>query len=84
MSSDNVGDLLELHDLIASGRARALREAAGISATALARDLDVNPAAVTRWEARTRFPRGANARRYMRVLRRLAEYQAARQKAASP
>jgi DNA-binding transcriptional regulator YiaG len=83
MTRDSVGDLLKLHDLITSGQARALRESAGISATALARDLDVNPAAVTRWEAGTRFPRGANARRYARMLRRLAEREAAQQEAVS-
>jgi DNA-binding transcriptional regulator YiaG len=83
MSSDSVSDLLELHDLIASGRARKLREGADLSATAMARDLDVNPSQVIRWERGERYPRGANARRYARMLRRLAEWEAARQGAAS-
>jgi DNA-binding transcriptional regulator YiaG len=79
MSSDFVTDLLWLHDLIASGRARQLREEADISATAMARDLDVNPSQVGRWERGERYPRGANARRYARMLRRLAKRQADRQ-----
>jgi DNA-binding transcriptional regulator YiaG len=79
MSSNSVSDLMWLHDLIASGRARQLRENADLSATALARDLDVNPSQVGRWERGERYPRGANARRYARMLRRLAERQAARE-----
>jgi DNA-binding transcriptional regulator YiaG len=76
MSSNNVNDLLTLPDLIASGRARTIREDAGFSATALARELDVNPSCVIRWERWERYPRGANARRYARMLRRLADREA--------
>jgi DNA-binding transcriptional regulator YiaG len=83
MSSDFVRDLLWLHDLIASGRARQLREEADLSATAMAHDLDVNPSQVGRWERGERYPRGANARRYARMLRRLAKQQAGRQGAVS-
>jgi DNA-binding transcriptional regulator YiaG len=76
MSSKSVNDLLTLRDWITSGRARTIREDAGLSATALARDLDVNPSQVIRWERGERYPRGANARRYAQMLRRLAEREA--------
>jgi transcriptional regulator with XRE-family HTH domain len=72
-----VDDLLELHQMVASGRARELRESAGLSASALARDLDVTTGALTRWEQGLRFPQRANARRYAKILRRLAAQQQA-------
>jgi DNA-binding transcriptional regulator YiaG len=70
-------DLQDLADLIKSGRARQLRESAGISASNLARELEVTTAAVIRWESGTRKPQGANARRYARALHRLAAREAA-------
>ena len=73
----SVNDLVDLVDLIKSGRARQLRESAGISASNLARDLEVTTGAVIRWETGERTPRGANARRYARALRRLAARAAA-------
>jgi DNA-binding transcriptional regulator YiaG len=63
--------------LLESGRARQIRETAGLSSPALARQLDVSPAAVTRWETGTRRPLGANARKYARLLSRLAERETA-------
>jgi DNA-binding transcriptional regulator YiaG len=83
MSSNSMRDLLELRGLIESGRAQELRVGAGLSATALALDLGVNPSQVLRWEQRKRFPNGANARKYARTLRRLADWETARQSAAS-
>jgi DNA-binding transcriptional regulator YiaG len=69
---DSIGELLDLRALLGNGSARQIRESAGLSAVAVARQLDVSPATVTRWEQGIRFPRGANARRYARLLRRLA------------
>ena len=74
---DDLDGLAELGELIRSGRARQLREKAGISGSELARRLDVTPGAVLRWETGERRPQGANARRYARVLRRLADREAA-------
>ena len=71
--ADVISELLDLRTSLESGDARRIRERAGLSAVALARQLDVSPATVTRWEQGVRYPRGANARRYARVLRRLAE-----------
>jgi DNA-binding transcriptional regulator YiaG len=64
--------ITELRDLIASGRARALRDSAGISQTDAGRDLRVDPSTIHHWEMGTRTPRGANAVAYHRYLRRLA------------
>ena len=75
--ADSIASLLELREIITSGRARQIREAAGLPADALARQLEVTPATVTRWETGIRYPRGANARRYARLLRRLAGPQTA-------
>jgi transcriptional regulator with XRE-family HTH domain len=83
MGSDSVRDLVELRGLIESGRAQELREGAGLSATALALDMGVNPSQVLRWEQRKRFPNGANARKYAKALRRLAAWEAASRGAAS-
>ncbi|HEV8278321.1 MAG TPA: helix-turn-helix transcriptional regulator [Streptosporangiaceae bacterium] len=83
MSSNSMRDLLELRSLIESGRAQELRESAGLSATALALDMGVNPSQVLRWEQKQRFPNGANARKYAKTLRRLADWEMARKGAAS-
>ncbi len=67
-----IDELLDLREALESGRARQLRERAGLSGAAVARQLDVTPGAVTRWEQCLRFPQGANARRYARLLGKLA------------
>ena len=71
-----IDDLLDLPALLETGRARQLRERAGLSAVAMARQLDVSPSAVTRWEQGIRLPKGANARKYARLLHRLAAREA--------
>ena len=72
-----IDELLDLPHLLRSGSARELRERAGLTIPALARQLDVMPATVSKWELGQRVPQGANARRYARLLRRLADRQAA-------
>lgn len=71
--ADVISELLALRTSLEKGEARQIRERAGLSAVALARQLDVSPATVTRWEQGVRYPRGSNARRYARILRRLAD-----------
>jgi DNA-binding transcriptional regulator YiaG len=66
-----IDELLDLADMLKSGRARQLRESAGISASNLARELQVTTGALTRWETGERTPQGVNARRYARALHRL-------------
>jgi DNA-binding transcriptional regulator YiaG len=65
-------ELLDLPGLLESGRARQLREGARLTTVAMARQLDVSPSAVTKWELGMRLPKGANARKYARLLSRLA------------
>lgn len=69
--STTTDQLLELHDMLKTGEARRVRERAGLSAAALARDLQVTPGAVNKWELGLRLPRGVNATRYARLLLRL-------------
>jgi transcriptional regulator with XRE-family HTH domain len=58
--------------LARSGGARVIREGAGFSASEIARELGVSPAAVSRWERGERVPREAAAERWAALLRRLA------------
>jgi DNA-binding transcriptional regulator YiaG len=70
-----VEDLAELRDLQVSGRARQIRELARVGQSELARDLDVTQAAVAKWEAGERYPRGDLAAAYLRRLRALERLQ---------
>jgi len=51
---------------------RFLREQAGLSLDAMARQLGVSQSAVYRWEAGTRTPQGAALARYVELLEQLA------------
>ena len=66
-----IGDHLRLRQLIESGEARDRRERARVPTTVLGDELGVWPATNTRWELGQRFPRGALARKYLRVLDQL-------------
>jgi transcriptional regulator with XRE-family HTH domain len=68
---NTIEELAWLRALAANGGARTIREAARISASEVARELDVSPSAISRWERGLRSPRGDDARRYARLLRRL-------------
>jgi transcriptional regulator with XRE-family HTH domain len=65
--------LIEGRAAVESGRGVRLREAAGLSQAELARLAGVSPAALCRWEAHERIPRGENAIGYAKALRRVAE-----------
>ena len=56
-----------------SGRGARIRRVAGVTQAQLARELDVDPATVSRWELGARVPRDAQAAAYARVLKVLAE-----------
>ena len=56
---------------VASGRARKVRLAARLSQREFASALDVTAAAVSRWEAGNRVPRGESAERLGELLREL-------------
>ena len=51
-----------------SGGAAAIRQTANLSQSEVAAAVGVSRAAVSRWEAGTRMPRGEAARRYARLL----------------
>jgi transcriptional regulator with XRE-family HTH domain len=63
--------LVEVRSLCASGEARRLREAAGLSLADIAVDARTTPTNVSRWERGERIPRGEAARRYARTLRKI-------------
>ena len=62
-----------MRQLMASGRARELREAAGISQAEIATSCGVVASAVSHWEANTRQPRGRAAIVYTAILLALAD-----------
>jgi DNA-binding transcriptional regulator YiaG len=64
---------MQLREWIETGRARQLREAAGVSQAVAAQDCEVTQGAVVRWEKGTRMPRGRNIIAYHQFLIRLAE-----------
>jgi transcriptional regulator with XRE-family HTH domain len=74
-----MGTLKGWNDLLASRRRslpspsvrRELREAAGLSQADIAAALGVSPAAVSRWEAGKRAPRGPWADLYRELLQSL-------------
>lgn len=63
--------LLEVQQLIEPARARAIREAAGLTQASFAALLHKTPAAVCRWEAGIRRPRREDATAYAALLRTL-------------
>lgn len=67
----------ELRDWVESGRALALREAAGLSRPAAAQDLGVAASALWRWEHGQKFPRPEHAASYYRFLAALNDRRAA-------
>jgi predicted transcriptional regulator len=68
----SVEQLTWVRRLARSGGARAIRESAGLSASEVARELGVSPAAVSRWERGERAPRADLAEEWAALLRRLA------------
>jgi DNA-binding transcriptional regulator YiaG len=60
--------LVLVRELAASGEARRIRQAAGLSQADLARACSVSAPAISRWEAGSRIPRGEAARRYAAII----------------
>jgi DNA-binding transcriptional regulator YiaG len=65
---DPISKLIEVRAAVRSGRARQLREEAGVSQAEVAAAVGVTRACVSRWEAGARKPTGAAAQRYARLL----------------
>jgi hypothetical protein len=57
--------------LVATGQARAVREAAGVSRAEAVRGRDFTIDALTLWERGQRMPRGSTAAAYGELLREL-------------
>ena len=66
--------LMETREACRSGRARELREAAGLSQIEVARACGVTEGAISHWEAGTRRPTGDRAVAYGRVLCKIAQW----------
>lgn len=62
----------ELKDWIATGRAREIREQAGLSQESICRALGFNSNSVLRWESGRHFPHPRNAVAYHEFLEQLA------------
>jgi transcriptional regulator with XRE-family HTH domain len=65
--------LIEAREAARSGRARRVRELAGVTQEALASVVGVDDSAVSRWERGLRAPRGAAAVAYAKTLRALSK-----------
>lgn len=63
----------ELKDWISTGRAREIREQAGLSQEAVCRALGFNSNSVLRWESKKHFPHPRNAVAYHEFLEQLAD-----------
>ena len=66
-----VTDVATVRRLAAEGALRATRERARLSQADVARAVSVTPAAVSRWEAGVRRPRGEAAKRLAALMRAL-------------
>lgn len=64
---------IQVREWIETGRARELREAAGVTQAIAAQDCEVTPGAIVRWEKGARMPRGRNLLAYHSFLFRLVE-----------
>ncbi len=71
MNSTEVVELSRCRSLVASGAARSIREAAGLSLSEVAGAVGVSKAAIMLWERGDRVPRGAPALAYGRLLQEL-------------
>ncbi|MGZ5212351.1 MAG: helix-turn-helix domain-containing protein [Actinomycetota bacterium] len=69
---DTIEELRWARRLAESGSARVLRQGAGLSLMEVAREIDVTPSAISRWERGLRRPHGEPALRWAALLRGLA------------
>lgn len=67
-----VSEIARVRAMLRSGRAREIREHAGLSVPEVADALNLNPSTVARWERGERVPRGSSAIAYAELLRELA------------
>jgi transcriptional regulator with XRE-family HTH domain len=80
----NAIDILSARDAAATGRARRIRHAAGLSQSDVARHIGTDASTVSRWENGVLQPNGAAAERLAVLLRQLASYLAEGETPSSP
>lgn len=78
MAPTTAPSLALVRRLLASGEARRVREAAGLSRADIARDLGVDESTVQRWEAGARSPRAEVGLKYGEMLGELLQIVGAR------
>ncbi len=62
---------VEVREMIQTGEARRLRQAARISLSNLAQEIGVATATVSHWEHERRLPSGLSAVRYLQALNKI-------------
>jgi transcriptional regulator with XRE-family HTH domain len=65
--------LVRVRKMAANGTARTIREAAGLSLSEMAREVEVDRSTIYRWECGQRRPRGQAATRYLAFLEELSK-----------
>jgi transcriptional regulator with XRE-family HTH domain len=73
MTTDDALLLAQTRQLLREGRARSVRQSAGLSQTEVGQVVGVSGAAVSRWEQGSRFPRSGAGLRDARLLHSLAK-----------
>ncbi len=69
--SRSVEQLIQARVFIASGEARRIREAAGLSLVSVGGAVGADPSAIGRWERGERIPRSTAALKYAQLITRL-------------
>lgn len=68
MTAKDLDELAAMRDRLASGEAKILRQGMRLSSSEVARNVGVSRAAIWLWENGRRWPQGAAALRYARLL----------------
>lgn len=68
----SLNSLISGRELIRAGKGRSIREAVGLTAADVAREVDVDPSTVRLWERKLRTPSGEPGRQYALLLHHLA------------
>ena len=71
MTLSDIRDLAYVREALATGRARAVRLRARLSASEVARAVGIGPSTFSRWESGEKRPTGAPALELARLLREL-------------
>ena len=72
MSAITAHELARIRALVESGAAKSIRVSADVTTGEVARDAELDPSTIWRYENGHRRPRGDAARRYLRVLEEIS------------